>query len=84
MKGTGAGVYGYGTRKKLSFSLGQYTIVFQVEVCAIKACAMEIMDGGHRNIYIVSESQGAIRALNSCQSNSEMVWDCHKSLAKLA
>jgi hypothetical protein len=35
MKGTGTGVYGYGTRKKLNFSLGKYTTVFQVEVCAI-------------------------------------------------
>jgi hypothetical protein len=37
-KGTGAGVYGCGTRKKLSFSLGQYTTVFQAEMYAIKAC----------------------------------------------
>jgi hypothetical protein len=28
-KGTGAIVYGYGTRKKPSFSLGKYTTVFQ-------------------------------------------------------
>jgi hypothetical protein len=27
-KGTGAGVYCYGTKWKLSFSLGQYTTVF--------------------------------------------------------
>jgi hypothetical protein len=36
-KGTVAGVYGYGTKWKLSFSLGQYTTVFQAEVYAIKA-----------------------------------------------
>jgi hypothetical protein len=35
-KGTGAGVYGCGTRKKLSFSLGQYTTIFQAEIYAIK------------------------------------------------
>jgi hypothetical protein len=34
-------VYCYGTRRKLSFSLIQYTTVFQVEVYAIKACAVE-------------------------------------------
>jgi hypothetical protein len=27
-KGTGAGVHCYGTRRKLSFSVGQYTTVF--------------------------------------------------------
>jgi hypothetical protein len=27
--GTGAGMYGYGTRWKLTFGLGQYTTVFQ-------------------------------------------------------
>jgi hypothetical protein len=31
-KGTGAGVYCHGTRWKLTFSLGQYTIVFHEEV----------------------------------------------------
>jgi hypothetical protein len=31
-KGTGAGMYCDGTRRKLSFSLGQYTTVFQAEV----------------------------------------------------
>jgi hypothetical protein len=36
-KGTGAGVYGNSTRWKLNFGLGQYTIVFQAEVYAIKA-----------------------------------------------
>jgi hypothetical protein len=29
---------------KLSFSLGQYTTVFQAEVYAIKACAVENLD----------------------------------------
>jgi hypothetical protein len=28
-KGTVAGVYGYGIRRKLSFNLGKYTTVFQ-------------------------------------------------------
>jgi hypothetical protein len=35
-KGTGAGVFGYGTRQKLSFSLGNYNIVFPGEMYAIK------------------------------------------------
>jgi hypothetical protein len=43
-KGTGAGVYCYGTRLRRSFSLGRYTTVFQAEVYAIKACADANMD----------------------------------------
>jgi hypothetical protein len=37
--GPGAGVYCDGTRRKLSFSLGQYTTVFQAEVYAINPMA---------------------------------------------
>jgi hypothetical protein len=44
-KGTGAGLYCHRTRRKLSFSLGQYTTVFQAEVTAIKACAVENLEG---------------------------------------
>jgi hypothetical protein len=40
-KGTGDGVYCHDTRLKFSFSFGQYTMVFQAEVYAIKACAVE-------------------------------------------
>jgi hypothetical protein len=52
-KGTGAGVYCYGTRLRRSFSLGQYTTVFQAEVYAIKACTYENIDRNYknRNIY---------------------------------
>jgi hypothetical protein len=51
--------------RKLSFSLGQYTTVFQAEVYAIKACAAKNVDRDYknRNIYILSDSQAAIKAL---------------------
>jgi hypothetical protein len=42
-------VYDYGTRWKFSFSLGQYTRVFQEEVYAIKECVVEKTDRNHRN-----------------------------------
>jgi hypothetical protein len=58
-------VYCDGTRRELSFSLGQYITVFQEEVYAIKACAVENLDRNYknRNIYILSDSQAAIKAL---------------------
>jgi hypothetical protein len=85
-KGTGVGVYGYGTRKKLNFSLVKYTTVFHVEVYAIMACAVENLNRnyGNRNIYILSERQAAIKALDNYQINSKLVWDCHQFPVKLA
>jgi hypothetical protein len=64
-EGTGAGVYGYDTEKKLSSSLGQYTTVFQAEVHVIKACAVENIKTGYknRNIYILPEAKAAIKHL---------------------
>jgi hypothetical protein len=69
-------------RKRFSFSLGRYTTVFQAEVFAIKACADENNKRSYckRNIYILSDSQAAIRALDNCRITSRLVWDCHQSL----
>jgi hypothetical protein len=69
-KGTAAGVYCYGTRWRLSFSLGQYTTVFQAEVYAIKACADKNTDRNYkiRNIYILSDSQAALDNTRSPQN----------------
>jgi ribonuclease HI len=87
-EGTGAGVYGHGMRQKFSFSLGRYTKVFQAEVYAIKACADENIKRGfhNRNIYILSDSQAAIKALDSCKivRSRRLVWDCFQSLMTLA
>jgi hypothetical protein len=47
-KGTGAGLCGYGIRQKLIYSLGKYTTVFQVEVCTIKACAVNALDRNYK------------------------------------
>jgi hypothetical protein len=76
------GVYCYGTRRKLCFKLGQYTTLFQAKVYAIKACADENIDRNYknRNIYILCDSQAAIKALDKHQIISKLVWDCHHSL----
>jgi hypothetical protein len=62
-------VYCCGTRIKLSFSLGRYMTVFQTEVYAIKVCADENMDRNYKNryIYILSDSQAAIKVLGKYQ-----------------
>jgi hypothetical protein len=87
IKGTGAGVYCYGTKRKLScFSLGHYTTVIQAEVYAIKVCADESIGRNYknRNIYIQSDSQAAIKALDKHQITSKLVLECHQSLTQLA
>jgi ribonuclease HI len=38
----------------------------------------------HRNIYILSDSQAALKALDKHQINSKLVWDCHQTLMELA
>jgi hypothetical protein len=85
-KYTGAGVCCYGTRRKLSFSLGQHTILFQAQVYVIKACIDENLDRGYRNrnIYILSDSQAAIKALGKYQITSKLPWDSHQFLIQLA
>jgi hypothetical protein len=37
-----------------------------------------------RYIFILPDSQAAIKALHNFQINSELFWDCHQSLVKLA
>jgi hypothetical protein len=74
-------VFCYDTRRKLSFSLGQYTTVFQAEVYAIKACIMENLDRNYRNKnnYILSDSQAALNlSLRFRQAYSS--WDLNRLL----
>jgi hypothetical protein len=54
-------------RKKLSFSLGKYITVFQAKMYAIKACTVQNINRcyGTGNIYILLDSQAAIRALDN-------------------
>jgi hypothetical protein len=71
-EGTGANCCGMGQR--FIFSLGWNTTVFLTEVYAIKGCADENFERGYcnRNIYILSDSQAAVRALDSCRIYSRL------------
>jgi hypothetical protein len=57
-------------------------VIQLAEVYAIKACAAENLDRHYknRNIYILSDSQAAIKALGKHQITSKLVWDCHQTL----
>jgi hypothetical protein len=45
---------------------------------------MPLWNYKNRNIYILSDSPVAIKALDSYQIKSKLVWDCHQSLVQLA
>jgi hypothetical protein len=64
-------------RQKFSFSIGQYTTVFQAEVYAIKARAVENIKRGYlkRNIYTLSDSQAVIKELDNFKISSKLVWE---------
>lgn len=87
-EGTLVGVYRWGLKKGhkgYSFIHGLHPMVFQVKMCALKACTMEDIEKCYkdRNIYILLDNQAAIRALNNFHINSKLVRDCHQSLMKL-
>jgi ribonuclease HI len=67
-------------------SVGQYTTVFQADVYAIKACDDENIKRRYRerNIYILADSEAAIKALDKFRITSKLVWDCRQSLVTLA
>ena len=60
--------------------------MYQAVVYAIKACVMENVEKGYigGNMYILSDRQAAIKALDSSHINSKLVWSFHQSMMKLA
>ena len=57
-------------------SLGTTTTIFQAEVHAIKLNSAKI--------YILTDSQAALKSLNSHTIESRLVWDCLNSIKQLA
>jgi hypothetical protein len=74
-------VYRWGLRRGYSFSLGLHNTVFWAEIYEIKACVMPKIEKGYTggNIYILFDSQVAIKAFDSFQVNYELVWNSHQS-----
>ena len=80
-EGTGADVSGQTSRRRLSFSLGRYTAVFQAEIYAILACAYEIQSQhrSEKHVSICSDSQAALKALQAART-SPLVRQCQEAL----
>jgi ribonuclease HI len=78
----GAGVHGVRPMKKFSISLGRHPTVFQTELFAIFACAHENMRRHYKNkrIFILSDSQAALKDLNSVEINSKLTLECIRAL----
>jgi ribonuclease HI len=57
-----------------------------VIVSSESACAVENLDRNYKigKIYILSDSEAAIKAHGKHQITSKLVWDCHQSLMQLA
>ena len=81
-EGTGAGVYRQSVERRLSFFLGRYATVFQVEIYAILACAYEIQlhNRLERHVSICSDSQTALKALQAVRTTSPLVQECQRAL----
>lgn len=83
--GVGAGIYGTKPKTRISLSLGKHATVFQAEVAAIHTGATELIrqEFVGKTIAIYSDSQAAIKAVNSMQVDSRLVWDCLEALNEL-
>jgi hypothetical protein len=59
---------------------------YRAEIYVIKAWLVEKLDRDYRNrnIYILSESQGEIKASINHRMTLKLVWDCHQPLMQLA
>jgi ribonuclease HI len=82
VEGTGAGVYGQSTDRRLSISLGKQATVFQAEVYEILARVHEIetQDRPEKYVSICSDSQADLKALQATKTMSPLARQCHKAL----
>jgi len=82
MEGTKAGVCGRSLRRRLSISVGKHATVFLTVVYAILARVYEIQMNTRPEKYvgICTDSQAALKALQSAKTTSLLVQQCHKAL----
>ena len=84
--GVGAGVFSDRLNLKLSFRLPNHCSVFQAEIMAIKEALSWLKKNviSARDIRIFSDSQAAIKSLESTSINSLVALDCRSSLVEMA
>lgn len=82
---SGAGVYGARPQVRLSFGLEDRVTVYQSEVFTIEQCGLKNLWEGYldRHITIFSDSQAALKALESSTINSKLVTECLQVFQKL-
>jgi ribonuclease HI len=63
-----------------------HNIIPGISVCYLRHGTIENLHRNYRNrnIYILSDNQAAIKALDNYQINSKLVWYCHQSLMQPA
>jgi hypothetical protein len=84
--GSEKGVCGVRPGKRLLFSLGVHATVFQAEIFVISACAKECIGRAYtgQSIYICSDSQAALWALEASRVTLKFVWECQQALCVLS
>ena len=83
---TGAGVYSQSPPRSICIPLGRHATVFQAEIFAILTCVYAIEETGlcKRPIHICTDSQAALKALNSPWCKSKLLDECYKALNTLS
>ena len=84
--GVGAGICGPKRQDDKSIRLHEFNTVFQAELLAIECCAKAIQTRGVRNetIWICSDSQASLKALDSGLVHSRVVLDTMRLLDEIA
>jgi len=83
---TGGGVFSPELDIKVSFRLPDHCSDFQAEVMAIQEATTHLNTSEHHDIdiFIFSDSQAALRALESYTTSSKTISECRKCLHEMA
>jgi len=83
---SGYGVYSKFPKTELQACLGQFCTIFQAEIFGILACANLGLARRYfgKQIVILSDCQAALKALDSDEITSKLVWECFHALCRLS